>query len=302
MGQGSRVMSWFRKKGRGFKPTKRKEIPDRLWMRCDGCGDILYRKEVERLLWTCPKCNHHSRTGARAYVKLLADEGTFESRDDNLLPTDPLSFKDSKRYPDRLKGGYEKTGMADAILTGQAKVGGFEVELGVLDFAFMGGSMGSVVGEKVARATARATEESCALILVSCSGGARMQEGILSLMQMAKTSALLARFSDGGGLFISILTHPTTGGVTASFATLGDVIIAEPGALIGFAGPRVIQQTINQELPKGFQTAEFLLERGMVDMVVHRTKMKETAVDVLKFFLEDAQVDPDAPFPRVQEM
>jgi len=295
-------MSWFRKTGRGFKPAKRKEIPDRLWMRCDGCGDILYRKEVEKLLWTCPKCNHHFRISARQYVGLLADEGTFRSMDDHLAPADPLAFRDSKRYTDRLKASQRKTGLADAILTGTAKVAGSRVELGVLDFGFMGGSMGSVVGEKVARATARATDAACPLILVSCSGGARMQEGILSLMQMAKTSAVLARLSDAGGLYVSILTHPTTGGVTASFATLGDVIIAEPGALVGFAGPRVIQQTIKQDLPEGFQRSEFLLEHGMVDMIVHRTNMRDTVTGLVQFFLADARMDPTVPFPRVQEI
>lgn len=296
------MMSWFRKKGRGFKPAKRKEIPDGLWMRCDRCADILYRKEVERMAWTCPKCNHHFRVSARQYVDLLVDEGTCEIRDSGLHPKDPLGFKDSKRYTDRLKASQEKTGLGDAILSCSAKIGGYDVELGVLDFEFMGGSMGSVVGEKVARATVRAQEKPCPLILVSCSGGARMQEGILSLMQLAKTSALLARFSDAGGLFISILTHPTTGGVTASFATLGDVIVAEPGALVGFAGPRVIEQTINQELPEGFQRSEFLLERGMVDMIVHRTKMRRRITSLLGFFLEDARVDPSGPFPKVQEL
>ncbi len=295
-------MSWFRKKGRGFKPTERKEIPDGLWMRCAKCGDIIYRKEAEKLLGTCPKCSYHFRMTARQYVDLLVDEGTFEERDGSLLPKDPLRFKDSKRYADRLKISQKKTAMSEAILCGSAKIGGFRTELGVLDFAFMGGSMGSVVGEKVARAAARSLEASCPLVLVSCSGGARMQEGILSLMQMAKTSALLAKFSDGGGLFISILTHPTTGGVTASFATLGDVILAEPDALVGFAGPRVIQQTINQELPPGFQKSEFLLEHGMVDRVVHRTKMRDEIIGLFRFFLEDAAVDPAGPFPKVQEM
>jgi acetyl-CoA carboxylase carboxyl transferase subunit beta len=294
-------MAWFRKRGRGFKPSKKKEIPDGLWTRCDKCGEILYRKEVEKLLWTCPKCSQHFRVAARQYVDLLSDEGSFEERDADLLPLDPLKFKDSKRYKDRLKASQAKTSGNDAILCGSAKVSGYDVELGVLDFGFMGGSMGSVVGEKVARAAARAHERSCPLVVVSCSGGARMQEGILSLMQMAKTSALLARFSDSGGLFVSVLTHPTTGGVTASFATLGDVIVAEPGALVGFAGPRVIQQTINQELPDGFQTSEFLLEHGMIDMVVHRTKMKDALVGLFEFFLADPVVDPSSPFPKALE-
>ncbi len=293
-------MPWFRKQGRGFKPAERKEIPDGLWMRCTKCSDIVYRKEVEKLLWTCPKCGDHFRVTARQYVGLLADEGTFEEHDAGLLPRDPLRFRDSRRYTERLRTAQKKTNMNEAILCGSAKIGGFRTELGVLDFAFMGGSMGSVVGEKVARATARAVERSCPLVLVSCSGGARMQEGILSLMQMAKTSALLARLSDAGGLFISIVTHPTTGGVTASFAMLGDVILAEPDALVGFAGPRVIQQTINQELPPGFQKSEFLLEHGMVDRVVHRTQMRDEIIGLFKFFLEDAAVDPAGPFPKVQ--
>ncbi len=293
-------MVWFRKKGRGFKPAKRKEIPDGLWMRCSKCGDIIYRKEAEKLLGTCPKCSHHFRMSARQYVDMLVDDDSFGEWDADLLPRDPLRFKDSKRYTERLKASQKKTSMNDAVLCGSAKIGGFDTELAVLDFSFMGGSMGSVVGEKVARAAARALEKSRPLIVVSCSGGARMQEGILSLMQMAKTSALLARLSDAGGLYISILTHPTTGGVTASFATLGDVILAEPDALVGFAGPRVIQQTINEELPPGFQKSEFLLEHGMVDRIVHRTRMRDEIVDLFKFFLEDAAVDPAGPFPKVQ--
>jgi acetyl-CoA carboxylase carboxyl transferase subunit beta len=291
-------MSWFRKKERGFKPAARKQIPDGLWTRCLKCGDIVYRMEVERMLWTCPKCEFHFRVSARQYVDILADEGVFEERDGHLFPKDPLRFRDVKRYTDRLRQAQASSSLTEAILCGSAKIGGYDVELGILDFSFMGGSMGSVVGEKVARAAARAEERSCPLAIVSSSGGARMQEGILSLMQMAKTSALLARFSDSGGLYISILAHPTTGGVTASFATLGDVIIAEPGALVGFAGPRVIQQTINQELPEGFQRSEFLLEHGMVDMVVHRMKMKETLVGLFSFFLEDGGSEAPLPIPR----
>jgi acetyl-CoA carboxylase carboxyl transferase subunit beta len=220
----------------------------------------------------------------RDYVSLISDGDSFSEMDSRMQSRDPLGFKDSKRYPDRLRSAMKKTGLSEAVITGPCEVGGHPVVMGVLDFKFMGGSMASVVGEKVARATRKALDDRHNLILVSSSGGARMQEGILSLMQMAKTSAWLARHSEEGLLYLSILTHPTTGGVTASFAMLGDIIIAEPGALVGFAGPRVIEQTINQELPPGFQRAEFLLDHGMVDMVVPRPEMKKTVVRILDFF------------------
>jgi acetyl-CoA carboxylase carboxyl transferase subunit beta len=244
----------------------------------------MYERVIERNMWTCMKCGHHFIISGRQYTSILADKGTFEEVDAGMRSTDPLGFRDSKKYTERIASSTKKTGLNEAVVTGTCRVGDHPAAIAVLDFKFMGGSMGSVVGEKVARATKRALEHKSALIIVSSSGGARMQEGILSLMQMAKTSAWLARLSDEGLLYISILTHPTTGGVTASFAMLGDVIIAEPGALVGFAGPRVIQQTINQDLPEGFQRAEFLLDHGQVDMVVPRPQMKKTVVDLLDFF------------------
>jgi acetyl-CoA carboxylase carboxyl transferase subunit beta len=235
---------------------------------------MIYRRQLEANLQVCPECGFHYRVGAEERVRQLADEGTFEAMFEGLSPTDPLGFKDLKPYPDRLRGEQAKTGRPDAVLAGTCFVKGRRVMLVCLDLTFMMGSMGSVVGEATTRAIEHATREKLPLVIVSCSGGARMQESGLSLMQMAKTSAALARFDDAGGLFISVLTDPTTGGVTASFAMLGDVILAEPGALVGFAGPRVIQQTIRQELPEGFQRSEFLLKSGLVDAVVPRKDLR----------------------------
>ncbi len=292
-------MSWFRRIERGLKGSIKREMPDGLWRKCDGCGEIVYERVIQRNYWTCNKCGHHFMISARDYITMLVDEDTFEESDANLTSVDPLEFKDSKRYPDRLKAAIKKTALREAILTGKGEIGGHPSVLGALDFRFLGGSMASVVGEKVARATRRALEENRFLVLISSSGGARMQEGILSLMQMAKTSAWLARFSEAGGLYISILTHPTTGGVTASFAMLGDIVIAEPGALIGFAGPRVIEQTINQELPPGFQRSEFLLDHGMLDMVVSRPQIKKTLVGIFDFFSEKRRPAEEARKPAV---
>ncbi len=277
-------MSWFKRIEKGLKRDGKRDLPDGLWRKCDSCGEIMYERVIERNVWTCMKCGHHFLISGRQYVTILADEGTFEEADAGMRSADPLGFKDSKKYADRIRSSAKKTGLNEAVVSGTCRIGGHPASVAALDFRFMGGSMGSVVGEKVARAVRRATEARTALVIVSSSGGARMQEGILSLMQMAKTSAWLARHSEEGLPYISILTHPTTGGVTASFSMLGDVIIAEPRALIGFAGPRVIQQTINQELPEGFQRAEFLLEHGQVDMVVPRPRMKKTVVGLLDFF------------------
>jgi acetyl-CoA carboxylase carboxyl transferase subunit beta len=277
-------MSWFRRIERGLSRDGKRDMPDGLWRKCDGCGEIVYERVIHRNNWTCIKCGYHFIVGAREYIAMLADPDSFTEMDSAIRSGDPLNFRDSKKYTDRLKSAMKKTGLKEAVVTGTCDIGEHPSCVAALDFKFMGGSMASAVGEKVARATKTALEERRFLIIVSSSGGARMQEGILSLMQMAKTSAWLARFADEGLLYISILTHPTTGGVTASFAMLGDLIIAEPGALVGFAGPRVIEQTINQELPEGFQRAEFLLDHGMVDMVVPRTKMKKTLVDVFDFF------------------
>jgi len=277
-------MSWFRRIEKGLKGNDKRDLPDGLWRKCDACGEIMYERVIERNVWTCMKCGHHFIISGHQYASILADQGTFEEMDAGMRSTDPLGFKDSKRYTDRIRSSTRKTGLNEAVVSGVCKIGDHPAVVAALDFKFMGGSMGSVVGEKVARATRRAVEDKRALVIVSSSGGARMQEGILSLMQMAKTSAWLTRLSDGHLPYISILTHPTTGGVTASFSMLGDIIIAEPGALVGFAGPRVIQQTINQDLPEGFQRAEFLLEHGQVDMVVARPRMKKTVVGLLDFF------------------
>jgi acetyl-CoA carboxylase carboxyl transferase subunit beta len=279
-------MVWFKKDG-SRKPEagiKTSRIPEGLWVKCINCGEITYRKEIERNLNICPKCNYHFRISSDTRIKLLVDEGSFEPLDKNLLSGDPLHFKDRIKYPDRIKQARDKTGLNEALVSGKATIGGHAVVLCVFEFAFMGGSMASVVGEMVARAIERAAEEKRPLIIISCTGGARMQEGLLSLMQMAKTCAALTRLSEAGIPFISILADPTTGGVTASFAMMGDVNIGEPRALIGFAGPRVIKQTIGQDLPEGFQRAEFLLEHGMLDMVVNRKELRTTIIKILDFF------------------
>lgn len=267
-------MEWFKKPKEGLVSQKKKEIPDGLWTKCDSCGEIIYVKELEKNFWVCKKCGFHFRLKSSDYIEILLDEGKLEEYDRDLVSADPLEFRDSKRYPDRIKESIKKTNLNDAIVTGIGKINGKEVSFGVMDFGFIGGSMGSVVGEKVARAIERSIERKIPLVIVSCSGGARMQEGILSLMQMAKTSALLAKFSELKIPFISVLTNPTTAGVMASYASLGDVIIAEPKALLGFAGPRVIQQTIGQELPEGFQSSEFFLEHGFLDIIVERKDLK----------------------------
>ncbi len=278
-------MAWF-KKERQEAPaqeaaTKKVKIPEGLWVKCDNCKEIIYRKEVEKNFKVCPKCDYHFRITASERLPYIVDEGTFLEVEDGLSPIDFLNFKD---YKDKLKSSRKKTGLKDAIISGEAKIGGRPVQIVVLDFNFMGGSMGSVVGEKIVRAVERAIDKKTPFIAVSASGGARMQEGIISLMQMAKTSAAVARLGEAGLPYISILTDPTFGGVTASFAMLGDLIIAEPKTLIGFAGPRVIEQTIKQQLPGGFQRAEFLLEHGMIDMIVPRKEMHATLGKVLAFF------------------
>ena len=262
-------------------------MPDNLWIKCKGCGEILFKKELEKDLHICPKCGYHFRMGSNSYIPILADENSYSELSPDLTSADPLEFKTTKKYSDQLKEARKRTGLKDACRIGHARIDGYPVILGTMDFGFIGGSMGSVVGEKVSRGIDAARDNNCPLILVSSSGGARMQEGVLSLMQMAKTSAKLGLISEKGPLFISIITDPTTGGVTASFAMLGDVIIAEPGALVGFAGPRVIKQTIGQDLPEGFQRSEFLLEKGFVDMIVERTRMKSEVSKLIRFFNND---------------
>ena len=276
-------MSWFRRTKVSVEPDQpRKDAPDGMWTKCEGCGEIIHRKQLEQQFFTCIKCNYHFRIGSREYVDILLDGNSFREMDRKMHSTDPLEFTDTKRYKDRLKETMRRTELNDAVRTGTGKLGGMPVAIGIMDFAFIGGSMVSVVGEKIARATAKALRSKLPLIIVSASGGARMMEGALSLMQLAKTSARLAQLSDAGIPFVSVLTDPTTGGVTASYAMLGDVNIAEPVALIGFAGPRVIKQTIGKDLPPGFQRSEFQLEHGFVDVVVHRKDLKETISNLLK--------------------
>jgi acetyl-CoA carboxylase carboxyl transferase subunit beta len=267
-------MVWFRRSEPGARPASK--VPEGLWVKCDGCRETLYRKELERSLFVCPRCGHHHRISARTRLSQLFDGGNWKEVFGNIYSTDPLKFTDSKPYAQRLRDLREKGVRCDALLVGVGRFSGNRTVIGAMEYAFMGGSMGSAVGEKLTRAIERCVKGRLPLIVVSCSGGARMQEGILSLMQMAKISTALARMHSARLPYISVLTDPTTGGVTASYAMLGDLNIGEPGALIGFAGPRVIEQTIRQKLPEGFQRAEFLLEHGMLDMVVPRQELKET--------------------------
>jgi len=277
-------MAWF-KKTKEVRTDKKGKIPEGLWVKCDGCKEIVYKKEVDRNLKVCPKCNYHFRISARERLKLLVDEGSFVELDENLISVDPLKFNDKVSYRDRLKENQIKSGLKEAIVSGDALIKGYPLSIVVMDFAFMGGSMGSVVGEKVARAAERALEKKQPLITVSSSGGARMQEGIFSLMQMAKIASSIGRLKENGILYISVMCDPTFGGVTASFASIGDIIIAEPKSLIGFAGPRVIEQTIKQPLPDDFQRSEFLLEHGLVDIVVGRKNLRDTIAKLLELFL-----------------
>ena len=271
------MVAWFKKSGPSRSDGEKSvKIPQGLWVKCDHCGEIIYKKEVERNLDVCPKCNYHFRISAMRRIEMVIDKGTFVEIDSSLEPVDILEFKDLKKYKDRIKSAQREKGPKDAFIAGGGEIDGMKVMVGAFEFFFMGGSMGSVVGEKITRHIERSLEARVPAIVFSSSGGARMQEGILSLMQMAKTSAAISRLKDAGVPYISVLTDPTTGGVTASFAMLGDVILAEPRALIGFAGPRVIEQTIRQKLPEGFQRAEYLLEHGMVDMIVERKLMKTT--------------------------
>jgi acetyl-CoA carboxylase carboxyl transferase subunit beta len=277
-------MAWF-KKTKEIRTDKKGKIPEGLWVKCDGCKEIVYNKEIERNLKVCPKCNYHFRISARERLKLLVDEGSFIELDKDLESTDPLNFKDKITYKDRLKEKQKSTGLKEAVISGDALIKGYPVSLVIMDFSFMGGSMGSVVGEKVLRAAERSIEKKQPLITVSSSGGARMQEGILSLMQMAKVAAAIGKLKDSGILYISIMCDPTFGGVTASFASIGDIIIAEPKSLIGFAGARVIEQTIKQPLPDDFQRAEFLLDHGLIDIVVGRKNLKDTIAKIFELFL-----------------
>jgi acetyl-CoA carboxylase carboxyl transferase subunit beta len=279
-------MTWFKKREEEEKEEKEKregiQLSDHLWIKCNSCNEIIYRKVIERNFQVCPKCNYHFQIPSRRRRDGVVDPDTFIEYDADLVSADPLEFKDSKRYSHRVKEFQRTTGQKDAIICGEAKIEGQPAMIGIFEFNFMGGSMGSVVGEKITRLIERAIEKRIGVVIFCASGGARMQEGILSLMQMAKTSAALARLHEARIPYISVLTDPTTGGVSASIGMLGDVIIAEPKAMIGFAGPRVIKDTIRAELPEGFQRAEFLLEHGMVDLIVERKDLRHTLASLLE--------------------
>ena len=280
-------MAWFRRSKENISSdSQKKDTPEGLWTKCESCGEIVHKKVLAQNLWVCAKCNFHFRIGSKEYFSILLDDGSFKEMDRKMTSKDPLNFVDTKRYKDRIKDTIKKSGLNDAVRTGTGKIKKSDVVVACMDFAFIGGSMGSVVGEKVSRAIDKAWKTKTPLIIISSSGGARMMEAAYSLMQMAKTSARLARLSDAGIPYISILTDPTTGGVTASYAMLGDVHIAEPGALIGFAGPRVIKQTIGKDLPQAFQKSEFVQDKGFVDLVVQRKDMKETLSKLLEMIAQ----------------
>jgi acetyl-CoA carboxylase carboxyl transferase subunit beta len=274
-------MSWFKRSTQNIISAEKKDLPEGSWLKCEKCGEMLHKSELEDSLWTCKKCNFHFRIGSKEYIQILIDKKTFKETDKNLRSNDPLKFVDTKSYKSRLAEVQKKTGLVDAIRTGTGEINGHKVVLGCMDFQFIGGSMGSVVGEKVARSVDRAVKLKLPLILISQSGGARMMEAAISLMQLAKTSARLTKLHKAGLPYISILADPTTGGVTASFAMLGDFNIAEPGALIGFAGPRVIKQAVGKDLPEGFQRSEFLMDKGFVDMIVDRKELKAKITQLL---------------------
>ena len=287
-------MSWFRRKKAGILTDRdaQNETPDGYWVNCPDCKEITNRRELIDNLLVCPSCQHHFQADSGIYFGLLFDDGVYEVLFSDLRSIDPLEFVDRKTYADRLEAASEKTpDLPDAVRAAVGAIGGLQTTVAAMDFRFIGGSMGSVVGEVLTRAIQYAYDNRTPLIIISQSGGARMMEGAFSLMQLAKTSANLARFEESGLPYISILTHPTTGGVTASFAMLGDLHLAEPGALIGFAGPRVIRETIGKDLPEGFQTSEFLLEKGFLDQIVHRRKLRETVIHIFNLLLEPASVD-----------
>ena len=277
-------MSWFKRTGKNIEETKVKEMPDGLWTKCPTCSEVIYKTQLEENLYTCPSCNHHFRVGSKEYSEYIFDYGTFVETNTNVKSVDSLNFEDTKKYTDRLKDAYSKTKLSDSLTTGYGKINGLDASFACMNFGFIGGSMGSVLGEKFVRAAKYALDNKIPFIMISASGGARMQEAALSLMQMAKTSVALAELAENSIPYISILTDPTTGGVSASYAMLGDIIIAEPKALIGFAGPRVIEQTIKKKLPNGFQRSEFLLEHGFVDMITHRKNLKSTLYNSIKWF------------------
>ncbi len=278
-------MSWFIRSKENIKESTQKEMPDGLWTKCPTCSEVIFKKQLEENLFTCFKCNHHFRIGGSEYIDVIFDENTFTETNTGLRSADPLGFVDSKPYFSRITENLTKTQLNDALTTGTGNINGREISFAVMNFNFIGGSMGSVVGEKFCRAVNLAIEKRMPFFVVTASGGARMQEAALSLMQMAKTSASLAILAEEKLPYIVLLTDPTTGGVTASFGMLGDVILAEPGALIGFAGPRVIEQTIRRKLPTGFQRSEFLVEHGFIDMIVKRNELRESLTKIFSWFL-----------------
>jgi acetyl-CoA carboxylase carboxyl transferase subunit beta len=276
-------MPWFKRSKENISPeTQKRDVPDGLWDKCPNCGEIIHKKQLGDNLWTCVKCNYHFRIGSDEYIKILLDKGSFKEMHKKMRSADPLEFEDTKKYKDRIASTIKAIGLYDAVRIGTGKIEGMNIAFGCMDFKFIGGSMGSVVGEKIARIIDKAHKSKTPLIIISESGGARMMEGAFSLMQLAKTSSRLTRLADAGIPYISVMADPTTGGTTASYAMLGDINIAEPGALIGFAGPRVIKQTIGKDLPEGFQRAEFLLEKGFIDIVVNRQNMKQTIHTLLQ--------------------
>ena len=279
-------MAWFKRQEENIQTdTPKTDIPDGMWVKCEECGELIHKKQWEANAFTCPKCEYHFRIGSEEYFNLLFDEGTFREMDKKMKSVDPLEFTDTKPYKKRIDAMIEKTGLMDAIRTGTGKINGIDTVMCVMDFKFIGGSMGSVVGEKIARAIDKSLKTKYPLIIISASGGARMMEGAISLMQLAKTSSRLAKLAEEKVPYISILTDPTTGGASASYSMLGDVNIAEPNALIGFAGPRVIKQATGKDLPPGFQRSEFVLEHGFLDLIVKRKDMKNQLTILLKHFL-----------------
>ena len=290
------VLNWIRRPK--YASVERRDVPAGLWTKCPRCAALVYRKELERNFRVCPRCSYHHRLSAADRLAMVLDEGTFVEHDEGLVPEDPLEFIDERPYPARIDDAQRRTGLPEAIITGTGAIEGRRAVVGAMEFGFLGGSMGAVVGEKVTRSAERAASLGNPLIIFSASGGARMQEGALSLLQMAKTSVALGRLSDAGVPFISVLCDPTTGGVAASFAFQGDVILAEPGALIGFAGRRVIAQTIKQKLPEGFQTAEFLLEHGLIDAIVLRGDLRPSLGRFLRLFGAPEAPAPEAVLPQ----
>jgi len=276
-------MAWFSRSKENISPdSQKKDLPDGFWDKCPDCGEIIHKKQLEANLWTCLKCEHHFRIGSEEYIGILLDKGSFKEMHKKMRSPDPLDFEDTKKYKDRLNNTVKALGLYEAVRVGTGKIEGRNVTFACMDFQFIGGSMGSVVGEKIARVIDKAVKSKLPLIIISESGGARMMEAAYSLMQLAKTSARLTRLADAGLPYISVIADPTTGGTTASYAMLGDVNIAEPNALIGFAGPRVIKQTIGKDLPEGFQRSEFLLEKGFIDIISHRKNLRQTINNLIE--------------------